>query len=103
MGTTRIKVIDLSSDQKQIKTARKHAEKLAMKPKKEVQKVQEGREEEKVENTPGANTGIQAGDHTGSEPVEVLVKETKPPKKEIIKNKKSILKPNGCLTANLGR
>lgn len=29
MGTTRIKVIDLSSDKKQIKTARKHAEKLA--------------------------------------------------------------------------
>ena len=29
MGTTRIKVIDLSSDQKEIKTSRKHAEKLA--------------------------------------------------------------------------
>lgn len=28
MGTTRIKVIDLSSDKKEIKTARKHAEKL---------------------------------------------------------------------------
>ena len=28
MGTTRIKVIDLSSDEKQIKTSRKHAEKL---------------------------------------------------------------------------
>lgn len=28
MGTTRIKVIDLSSDQKEIKTSRKHAEKL---------------------------------------------------------------------------
>ncbi len=28
MGTTRIKVIDLSSDKKQIKTSRKHAEKL---------------------------------------------------------------------------
>lgn len=28
MGTTRIKVIDLASDQKEIKTARKHAEKL---------------------------------------------------------------------------
>ncbi len=29
MGTTRIKVIDLSSDQQEIKTSRKHAEKLA--------------------------------------------------------------------------
>lgn len=29
MGTTRIKVIDLSSDEKEIKTSRKHAEKLA--------------------------------------------------------------------------
>ena len=29
MGTTRIKVIDLSSDQQQVKTSRKHAEKLA--------------------------------------------------------------------------
>lgn len=29
MGTTRIKVIDLSSDQKEIKTSRKHAEKLS--------------------------------------------------------------------------
>lgn len=29
MGTTRIKVIDLSSEQKEIKTSRKHAEKLA--------------------------------------------------------------------------
>lgn len=29
MGTTRIKVIDLSSDKKEIKTSRKHAEKLA--------------------------------------------------------------------------
>ena len=29
MGTTRIKVIDLSSDKKEIKTARKHAEKLS--------------------------------------------------------------------------
>ena len=28
MGTTRIKVIDLSSDEKEIKTSRKHAEKL---------------------------------------------------------------------------
>src|SRR3989344_5828210 len=28
MGTTRIKVIDLSSDQQQVKTSRKHAEKL---------------------------------------------------------------------------
>ena len=28
MGTTRIKVIDLSSDEKQIKTSRKHAEKI---------------------------------------------------------------------------
>src|SRR3990170_4547043 len=28
MGTTRIKVIDLSSEQKEIKTSRKHAEKL---------------------------------------------------------------------------
>lgn len=31
MGTTRIKVIDLSSDRKEIKTARKHAEKIAWK------------------------------------------------------------------------
>ncbi len=29
MGTTRIKVVDLSSDQEQIKTSRKHAEKLS--------------------------------------------------------------------------
>jgi large subunit ribosomal protein L1 len=35
MGTTRIKVIDLSSSQKEIKTSRKHAEKLAGPSKKE--------------------------------------------------------------------
>jgi len=35
MGTTRIKVIDLSSDEKQIKTARKHAQKIAGAAKKE--------------------------------------------------------------------
>lgn len=35
MGTTRIKVIDLSSSQKEIKTSRKHAEKLAGPAKKE--------------------------------------------------------------------
>src|SRR3990167_6402356 len=73
MGTTRIKVIDLSSDQKEIKTSRKHAEKLTgaaklkaagpegalarreeKKPRKEVSKdseVSKVSEEKKVEDT----------------------------------------------------
>ena len=42
MGTTRIKVIDLSSDQKEIKTSSKHAEKLAG-----VQKLEKKEREEK--------------------------------------------------------
>src|SRR3989344_6890420 len=43
MGTTRIKVIDLSSDKQEIKTSRKHAEKLAgfAKIEKEQKKAQE--------------------------------------------------------------
>ena len=52
MGTTRIKVIDLSSAEKEIKTSRKHAEKLTgaaklkkeKKPKKEVSRGPIGRE-----------------------------------------------------------
>lgn len=57
MGTTRIKVIDLSSDEKEIKTSRKHAEKLTgaaklkkeKKPKKEVSKGPKGTEVTKAE------------------------------------------------------
>src|SRR3990167_9070943 len=70
MGTTRIKVIDLSSDEKEIKTSRKHAEKLTdaaklkatgpegttarreeKKPKKEVSKVSEVTKAATTENT----------------------------------------------------
>ena len=47
MGTTRIKVIDLSSDQKEIKTSRKHAEKLAG-----VAKLKKDKKEEKPKTYP---------------------------------------------------
>ncbi|MBI3282827.1 hypothetical protein HYZ70_02015 [Candidatus Curtissbacteria bacterium] len=53
MGTTRIKVIDLSSDQKEIKTSRKHAEKLTGSPRLD-QRVEAGAlklKEEKVKKT----------------------------------------------------
>lgn len=52
MGTTRIKVIDLSSDQKEIKTSRKHAEKLsgAAKLKSEDQKTQQSQKVDKSES-----------------------------------------------------
>jgi len=58
MGTTRIKVIDLSSDHKEIKTSRKHAEKLsgvaALKEKKKPKAKIEKKSEEKAvtESTP---------------------------------------------------
>lgn len=50
MGTTRIKVIDLSSSQKEIKTSRKHAEKLAGPTKKEPKVKQEN--QPKVQGQP---------------------------------------------------
>ena len=58
MGTTRIKVIDLSSDEKEIKTSRKHAEKLTgaakLKEEKKPKKRQKGKEgQEDLEGTEG--------------------------------------------------
>lgn len=52
MGTTRIKVIDLSSDKKQIKTSRKHAEKLVG-----VAKLKETRETKVTGETKGEHPG----------------------------------------------
>ena len=60
MGTTRIKVIDLSGEKEQIKTSRKHAEKLAglakiketKKPKAQVSKETKGPEEPKITEPP---------------------------------------------------
>jgi len=77
MGTTRIKVIDLSSDEKEIKTSRKHAEKLTgaaklrreKKPKKEVSKGPKGTEVTKVgEETTATTESTQAAGIT--EPTE---------------------------------
>lgn len=57
MGTTRIKVIDLSSEQKEIKTSRKHAEKLAgvatLKEKKSKVEDTKAPKESKVETASG--------------------------------------------------
>jgi large subunit ribosomal protein L1 len=61
MGTTRIKVIDLSSDEKEVKTSRKHAEKLASSAKKEApkpdasQKTEQETEKAPVEETIAQN------------------------------------------------
>lgn len=49
MGTTRIKVIDLSGQEQQIKTSRKHAEKLSALAKIKEEKKAEGKEEPKQE------------------------------------------------------
>lgn len=42
MGTTRVKVIDLSSDQKGVKTSRKHAQKITVAAKIKAEKIEKG-------------------------------------------------------------
>lgn len=49
MGTTRIKVIDLSGQQQQIKTSRKHAEKLSALAKIKEEKKAKGKEKPQIE------------------------------------------------------
>lgn len=56
MGTTRIKVIDLSSSQKEIKTSRKHAEKLAGPSKKEHKVKPENPIKQQAQPTEGSQT-----------------------------------------------
>ncbi len=56
MGTTRIKVIDLSSSQKEIKTSRKHAEKLAGPSKKEPKVKPENQVKQQAQPTEGSQT-----------------------------------------------
>jgi len=52
MGTTRIKVIDLSSSQQEIKTSRKHAEKLAGVPKLEREEKEQKHKKQQAEGAP---------------------------------------------------
>ncbi len=56
MGTTRIKVIDLSSSQQEIKTSRKHAEKLAGVPKLEKEEKEKRQEKQAEEAVPQDQT-----------------------------------------------
>ena len=70
MGTTRIKVIDLSSDQKEIKTARKHAEKLTGAKKRAIktsQKVTSTREAPQVQETVITQADIKQGQSVETE------------------------------------
>lgn len=62
MGTTRIKVIDLSGQEQQIKTSRKHAEKLSALAKIKEEKKAKGKEEPKIEKaiTEGTEDKLQA-------------------------------------------
>lgn len=56
MGTTRIKVIDLSSDQKEIKTSRKHAEKLSALGQTKKQDKKAAQSVQKTEIAPAVDT-----------------------------------------------
>ncbi|MCR4325155.1 MAG: hypothetical protein NUV69_05745 [Candidatus Curtissbacteria bacterium] len=84
MGTTRVKVIDLASDEQEVKTSRKHAEKLTSpsKIKQEVQKPQEEKPTEAIEtDTKPENT--EAQDARLTPEGKIRVGTTLPPKEKI--------------------
>lgn len=87
MGTTRIKVIDLSSDQKEIKTSRKHAEKLsslsqAKKAEKQNQQPEKS-EERVVVQKPQLDQGPQTPENSTTEQVETVSEKNKEPEKTL--------------------
>lgn len=62
MGTTRVKVIDLSSDEKAVKTTRKHAEKMASAAKLDiVKKKKDPKEKEKIAKIEAAKAKANEG------------------------------------------
>lgn len=89
MGTTRIKVIDLSSDQKEIKTARKHAEKI----------LTANRSKEEDQKTPEAE--VQTAETPDINPTEETIENQPEPKTETKQTvKKSVSKTNHKNSAN---
>lgn len=92
MGTTRIKVIDLSSSEKEIKTSRKHAEKLAdfaAKDKEEKEnKKKQVNEEETVSQTAAEETEAPTEISENSKELETLKsKPNKPSATSAVKSK----------------
>ncbi len=69
MGTTRIKVIDLSSSQQEIKTSRKHAEKLAGVPKLEKEEKEKKQQEKHAESTQPQDQAVDAAENQAEETV----------------------------------
>lgn len=72
MGTTRIKVVDLSSDQEQIKTSRKHAEKLAGVEKIKKEPKPKPEHSAKSESLPNQNIGVSDEQKVKSDSSETL-------------------------------
>ena len=67
MGTTRIKVIDLASEQKEIKTSRKRAAKLSRGDKKEGEAKPENLKPREADEQKPATTEITEKEHESSD------------------------------------
>jgi len=94
MGTTRIKVIDLSSDQKEIKTARKHAEKIAWKKDgKETKKPQEEQVKAEPKEETESEIKAEAEEKTAPEPA-------KKPQKSKVAGEKTVRHHQGTKYLN---
>lgn len=85
MGTTRIKVIDLSSDQKEIKTARKHAEKLTQAAKLKGVKGMEGKEGREGEEGQEGQISVTPASAESTK-VDALIENKEPRTQEVTKS-----------------
>ena len=101
MGTTRIKVIDLSSGDKEIKTSRKHAEKLTG-----AAKIKQPEKKKKIEKEEIKPQGDEKAEKPEEKSAEVAQKEVKEEKVKIVNPdeiKKASLKIHGKESEEKGK